>query len=87
MTIIKINEDENEYRINYNQRAYWMVQVTNRWLSLRLEILGTFITFASAIFAVVAKDTISPCTHFLFLFFLKKKMEILTFKFFINFIS
>ena len=22
---------QNETRLNYNQRAYWMVQVTNRW--------------------------------------------------------
>jgi len=51
---------ENETRINYNMRAYWMVQVTNRWLSLRLEVLGTLITFSASIFAVVAKDVISP---------------------------
>lgn len=33
-----------------------MVVVTNRWLSLRLELLGNVITFAAAIFAVVGKD-------------------------------
>ena len=25
---------DNERRINYNQRAYWMVQATNRWYTL-----------------------------------------------------
>ena len=48
--------DENIKRINYNQRAYWAVQVTNRWLSLRLEILGSLITFGSAMFAVLSKE-------------------------------
>lgn len=73
---------DNEQRINYNQRAYWMVQATNRWcaahraapprprrpltgdlftfpfvrLSLRLEILGTLLTFASALFAVLGRE-------------------------------
>ena len=37
-----------------------MVQVTNRWLSLRLEVLGALITFAASVFAVVAKDTVTP---------------------------
>jgi len=26
--------DENEDRLNHNQRAYWMVQMTNRWCVL-----------------------------------------------------
>jgi len=52
--------NENFSRINYNMRAYWMVQVMNRWLSLRLEVLGTLITFSAAIFSVVARDTINP---------------------------
>lgn len=52
----------NDRKINYNQRAYWIVQVTNRWLSLRLEFLGNLITFSAALFAVIGKaNGVNPC--------------------------
>ncbi|KAI8611102.1 P-loop containing nucleoside triphosphate hydrolase protein [Chytriomyces sp. MP71] len=42
----------NEYRVDYNMRAYYPSVSSNRWLAVRLEFIGSLIVFGSALFAV-----------------------------------
>lgn len=48
---------ENEWRVDANLRCYFPSTHANRWLAIRLELIGSFIIFASAGFAVVAVMT------------------------------
>lgn len=41
-----------------NQKAYYLSIVANRWLGLRLEIVGTLVVFGAAFFAVIEKGTL-----------------------------
>jgi hypothetical protein len=34
--------------LDNSNRAYWPIQVVNRWLSVRLEMMGAFIVFLTA---------------------------------------
>lgn len=36
-----------------SNRAYWPIQVVNRWLSVRLELMGALVVFATALFVGV----------------------------------
>ena len=40
--------------------AYWLTVTNQRWLGVRLDILGNLLTFSVAILAVSARFTISP---------------------------
>lgn len=44
----------NEARLDDNMSAYYALKVVDRWLSVRLELLGNTIVFFSAIFAVIS---------------------------------
>lgn len=46
-------------RIDENLVYYYPNNVSNRWLALRLELIGNLITVFSALFAVLSKNTIS----------------------------
>jgi len=50
---------ENETKLDYNLQAYYINVSSNRWLAMRLEFVGTCIVALAALFAVIAKDTIS----------------------------
>ncbi|KAL6768590.1 hypothetical protein ACKKBF_B11340 [Auxenochlorella protothecoides x Auxenochlorella symbiontica] len=39
--------------LDASNRAWWPSQVVNRWLSVRLELLGTSVVFGAALFAAV----------------------------------
>lgn len=52
---------ESESRVDYNQMMSYPSIVANRWLSVRLETLGSLITLFAALFAVLATN-ISPAT-------------------------
>src|ERR1700712_6075681 len=45
---------ENEWRIDANLRAYFPSINANRWLAVRLELIGSVIILASAGFAIIA---------------------------------
>ena len=51
---------ENEFRIDTNQVCYMGNITTNRWLSIRLEMLGNIIILFAALFAVLGRDTLDP---------------------------
>ncbi|KAK9467404.1 P-loop containing nucleoside triphosphate hydrolase protein [Lipomyces arxii] len=44
----------NEFHVDYNLRAYFPSISANRWLSVRLEFIGSVIIFAAAGFAIVS---------------------------------
>ena len=45
---------ENEWRVDANLRAYFPSISANRWLAVRLELIGSVIIFASAGFAIIS---------------------------------
>ncbi|XP_074649425.1 multidrug resistance-associated protein 1-like isoform X1 [Tubulanus polymorphus] len=53
---------ESQQRVDDNHICYYPNVVSNRWLAIRLEFVGNCIIFFSALFAVVARDTVSPGT-------------------------
>lgn len=48
-----------EKRVNDNLTFYFPNNVSNRWLALRLELVGNLITMFAALFAVLARSSIS----------------------------
>jgi len=48
---------ENEWRVDANLRCYYPSQHANRWLAIRLELIGSIIIFAAAGFAVISVIT------------------------------
>ncbi|PPQ65049.1 hypothetical protein CVT26_015745 [Gymnopilus dilepis] len=51
---------ENEKRIDNENRAYWMVIGSQRWVAIRLDTLGTLLVFIVAMLAVLARFVITP---------------------------
>ncbi|GFR41153.1 hypothetical protein Agub_g1817 [Astrephomene gubernaculifera] len=45
--------DKNRANLNHSNRAYWPIQVVNRWLSVRLELMGALVVFTAAITVAV----------------------------------
>ncbi|XP_037043484.1 multidrug resistance-associated protein 1-like [Bradysia coprophila] len=51
--------DESDEQVNLNQASQFADLVANRWLGVRLEMVGSLIMFFAALFAVLNRDTIS----------------------------
>ncbi|XP_067274888.1 multidrug resistance-associated protein 1 isoform X1 [Pseudorasbora parva] len=51
---------ESDSRVDHNQKAYFPSIVANRWLAVRLEFVGNCIVAFAALFAVMARDSLSP---------------------------
>ncbi|KAL3875737.1 hypothetical protein ACJMK2_033658 [Sinanodonta woodiana] len=51
---------ESEARVDNNLYCHFPTVVANRWLAIRLEFVGNIIVFFATLFAVIARDTISP---------------------------
>ncbi|XP_043955721.1 multidrug resistance-associated protein 1 [Gambusia affinis] len=51
---------ESDQRVDHNQKAYYPNIVANRWLAIRLEFVGNCIVSFAALFAVIARDKLSP---------------------------
>ncbi|XP_046388373.1 multidrug resistance-associated protein 1 isoform X3 [Ischnura elegans] len=49
---------ENENTVDFNQVCYYPSIVANRWLAVRLEMVGNLIILFSSLFAVIGRDTI-----------------------------
>lgn len=52
--------EENLERVNIENRAYWLSVTNQRWLGVRLDFLGTLLTFVVAILTVGTRFSISP---------------------------
>nr|XP_043873402.1 multidrug resistance-associated protein 1 isoform X1 [Solea senegalensis] len=51
---------ESDRRVDHNQKAYYPGIVANRWLAVRLEFVGNCIVSSAALFAVIARESLSP---------------------------
>ncbi|KAM9843269.1 multidrug resistance-associated protein 1 [Aulostomus maculatus] len=51
---------ESDRRVDHNQKAYYPSIVANRWLAVRLEFVGNCIVSFAALFAVIARESLSP---------------------------
>ncbi|XP_076122347.1 multidrug resistance-associated protein 1 isoform X2 [Alosa pseudoharengus] len=51
---------ESDSRVDHNQKAYYPGIVANRWLAVRLEFVGNCIVVFAALFAVMARNSLSP---------------------------
>lgn len=51
---------ESERNVDYNQSCHYPSTIANRWLAVRLEMMGNLIIFFAALFAVLNRDTASP---------------------------
>lgn len=51
---------ENCRRIDKQNRAYWLAQTCQRWLSVRLDFLGSLLILSVAILVVASRFDISP---------------------------
>lgn len=47
--------DESERRVDYNNQSYWPNVASNRWLGIRLDLVGNLLVISAAVFAVVSK--------------------------------
>jgi ABC-type multidrug transport system fused ATPase/permease subunit len=46
--------------MDVENRAYWLTVASQRWLGLRLDLLGALLTFAVALLVVGTRSSISP---------------------------
>ena len=53
---------ESEIKVDYNQAISYQTILSNRWLGVRLEIVGSFVVLSAALFAVLARDTIDEAS-------------------------
>ena len=51
---------KNNERLDLNQSAYYALTVSNRWLGVRIELLGTGIIGTAALFVVLAHGSLDP---------------------------
>ncbi|KAM9744789.1 multidrug resistance-associated protein 1 isoform 1-T1 [Menidia menidia] len=51
---------ESDQRVDHNQKAYFPSIVANRWLAVRLEFVGNCIVSFASLFAVIARESLSP---------------------------
>ncbi|KAJ7056631.1 ABC transporter [Mycena amicta] len=51
---------DNERLMDTENRAYWLSVTNQRWLGIRLDFLGSMLTFVVAMLAVGARFSISP---------------------------
>jgi ATP-binding cassette subfamily C (CFTR/MRP) protein 1 len=51
---------ESESKVDFNQVCYFPSIIANRWLAVRLEIVGNLIILFAALFAVMGKENLSP---------------------------
>lgn len=51
---------DNEQKVDFNQTCSYPSIIANRWLGVRLEILGAFVVFFTALFAILNRESLSP---------------------------
>ncbi|XP_031616914.1 multidrug resistance-associated protein 1 isoform X6 [Contarinia nasturtii] len=53
---------DSDNKVDFNQVCYAPSVIANRWLAVRLEMVGNLIIFFAALFAVLSRNTIDPGT-------------------------
>ncbi|KAI6039822.1 ABC transporter [Pisolithus marmoratus] len=53
-------KNENHELVDIENRAYWLAVTNQRWLGIRLDLLGAVLTFSVALLAVGTRFSISP---------------------------
>ncbi|NXP92337.1 MRP2 protein, partial [Passerina amoena] len=51
-------QKQNEITMDINQKSVYSWIISNRWLAIRLEFVGSLVVFFSALLAVIAKGTL-----------------------------
>ncbi|GAB0095977.1 multidrug resistance-associated protein 1 [Sergentomyia squamirostris] len=51
---------QNEDKVDFNQMCSYPSIIANRWLAIRLELVGSFVIFFAALFAVLGRENIDP---------------------------
>ncbi|KAI9000570.1 P-loop containing nucleoside triphosphate hydrolase protein [Trametes punicea] len=51
---------ENRKRVDIENRAYWLTVTNQRWLGIRLDLMGILLTFVVAMLTVGTRFSISP---------------------------
>ncbi|CAH4037824.1 unnamed protein product [Pieris brassicae] len=52
--------EESERGVDHNQACYYPSCIANRWLAIRLEMIGNVIIFFAALSVVLGRETIDP---------------------------
>ncbi|KAI9439889.1 ABC transporter [Lactarius indigo] len=52
--------NENRDRVNIENRAYWMTVTNQRWLGIRIDLLGTLLILVVAMLTVATRFSVSP---------------------------
>ncbi|XP_055548703.1 multidrug resistance-associated protein 1 isoform X7 [Wyeomyia smithii] len=52
--------NESDSRVDFNQVCYFPSIIANRWLAVRLEMVGNLIILFAALFAVMSRETMNP---------------------------
>ncbi|KAF9956927.1 hypothetical protein BGZ72_002340 [Mortierella alpina] len=63
---------KNEYRIDLNNRPYYLFQLGARWMSIRVNLLGATLTFSTVVLIVATRKTIHPASAGLVLSYLAR---------------
>ncbi|KAG0367050.1 P-loop containing nucleoside triphosphate hydrolase protein [Gamsiella multidivaricata] len=63
---------KNEYRIDLNNRPYYMYQLGARWLSLRVNVLGALMSFSTVVLITATRFKINPASAGLVLSYLAR---------------
>lgn len=72
--------DDSDKRVDYNQKcAYPSLVIANRWLNVRLELIGTFVLLFAILFAILSKETITGGTVGLSLSYALQVTQLLNF--------
>lgn len=50
---------DSEHRVDFNQKCTYPTIIAQRWLGIRLEIVGALVIFFAALFAVLARGDIT----------------------------
>ncbi|GJJ68711.1 hypothetical protein EMPS_01057 [Entomortierella parvispora] len=63
---------KNEYRIDLNNRPYYLFQLGARWVSMRVNVLGALLTFSTVVMVTATRFKINPSSAGLVLSYLAR---------------
>jgi len=52
--------EQNNLKIDANTRAYYVLTVSNRWLGMRVELIGSAVVTLASAFAVISRNSLQP---------------------------